>query len=80
MSEDPALAGTAPSSGQRGPDLVTIHLANAHGCSGGKGPGVFSVPRDEANRLISERRAYAVASPGEPGTAAMRAVSRGVTN
>jgi hypothetical protein len=37
--------------------LVPVHLANATRTSGGTGPGVVEVPRDEAGRLVADRLA-----------------------
>lgn len=46
-----------PNRRQRERELVPVHLANATRTSGGTGPGVVEVPRDEAGRLVADRLA-----------------------
>jgi len=43
------------------PELVDVYLTNAVATSGGPGPGVVRVPRDEASRIIAHKL-------GVPGT------------
>ena len=45
------------------PDLVDVFLTNAVATSGGPGPGVVRVPRDEASRIIAHKLGVAGSRP-----------------
>jgi hypothetical protein len=45
------------------PGLVQVFLLNGTGTSGGNGPGVVSVPPDEAAALVRERIAVYGSTP-----------------